>query len=304
MTTAIGTTVAINLKPENHTVYPPFKNGKYMEEYFDEYWKNQTFAEKERFVYLDIYWLNVFFANGMDPKRVIPHITDYIIDICRRAKDANKIVFTLCQWDDGICMGDQKPENLIVFSIGQSVDVPLPLIIEDRNRTLRNISKTVLHERTILASFIGTCTHPLRNRMVDALQKEADIHISLKQNWTIDIPSENINRFVNITRQSRFGLAPRGYGPSSFRFFEIMELGVIPIYIHDDDNALPYREILDYSKFSVSIHINDIDRLADILRDIDDMKYSKMIEEMNKVSYMFLPDEMCNYIKKWLINKL
>lgn len=294
----------INLKPPNTTVYPPFKNGLYMEEYFDRFWKNENFQDKDKFVYLDIYWLNLFITHGMEPQRIIPHITDYIISICNKALEENKIVFTICQWDDGLCMGDKKPKNLIVFSIGQSVDVPLPLIVEDRNNTLRHIPRSDLSERTTLASFIGTTTHPLRNIMITALQNQPDFYISSKADWHISVPSDLVNLFVNKTRQSRFGLAPRGYGPSSFRFFEIMQLGIIPVYIHDDDNALPYRDILDYSKFSILIHINNIHTLPQILRNIDDIKYNEMLKELNRVSLWFAPDGMCIYIKQWLMNKL
>jgi len=294
----------INLKPENHTVYPPFKNGKYIEEYFDAYWQDVSFPEKEKLVYLDIYWLNLFFAHGMNPGNIIPHITDYIINICNKAAEENKIVFTLCQWDDGICMGDKKPSNLIVFSIGQSKDVPLPLIVEDVNKTLRNIPKSLITERTILASFVGTCTHPLRNRMVAALSNLPNFKIDIKSNWTIDIPQNMVNNFIETTRKSRFGLAPRGYGPSSFRFFEIMELGVVPVYVHDDDNALPYREILEYDKFSVSIHINDIEKLPDILQNIDEEKYNNMLTEIERLSEWFTPYGVCKYIKEWLVKKV
>lgn len=294
----------MNLKPENYSIYPPFKNGKYMEEYFDNYWQKESFPEKNRFIYLDIYWLNIFFAHNMNPKLIIPHITEYIIDICNKAKNENKIVFTICQWDDGICMGDKKPDNLIVFSIGQSIDVPLPLIIEDRNHTLLHIPRKSIDERQILASFIGTCTHSVRNRMVNKLSRNSDIKINLKDSWTLDIPEYEKNNFINITSQSRFGLAPRGYGPSSFRFFEIMELGVVPVYIHDGDNALPYKEILDYDKFSISIHIDDIEKLPEILKNISDEKYKEMLKEIDRVSVWFMPDGMCYYIKQYLIQLL
>jgi len=291
----------INLKPQNHTVYPPFKNGKYMEEYFDEYWQKQLFAEKSKLVYLDIYWLNVFFAAEMDPTRVIPHISNYIIDICKIAEKENKIVFTICQWDDGICMGHTKPHNLIVFSVGQSIDIPLPLIVEDKNQTLRNLSRNYISERTILASFVGTCTHNVRNKMVDALINKPGFEIIVNKNWNINVPANMVNIFINTTKKSRFGLAPRGYGASSFRFFEIMEMGIIPVYIHDGDNALPFRDILDYNKFSISTHIDDINTLSDILRNIDDVKYNEMIEEMKRVSYWFTMEGTCDYIKQSLI---
>jgi hypothetical protein len=295
--------MSINLKPDNLTVYPPFKNGKYMEEYFDEYWQKQTFPEKSQFVYLDIYWLNMFMKSSGNVNNIIQNISNHVINICNNAANENKIVFTVCQWDDGICMGHLKPNNLIVFSIGQSVDVPLPLIAEDKNNTLCNLPKSQLSERTILASFIGTSTHHLRERMSNALSGKEGFEIIIKNGWDINVADNLVKKFINTTQRSRFGLAPRGYGPSSFRFFEIMEMGIVPVYIHDGDNALPYKDILDYSRFSISIHINDIDRLPDILRSISDEQYMEMVAEIKRVLIWFTPEGLCNYIKQWLIDK-
>jgi hypothetical protein len=52
--------------------------------------------------------------------------------------------------------------------------------------------------------------------------------------WTPDV---NVNLqlvFINTTLESKFALAPRGYGRGSFRFFECFQLGTIPIYIWND----------------------------------------------------------------------
>lgn len=291
------------LKPANDTVaYPAFKNGYNMEQYFDIYWQKERFPEKDRLVYLDIYWNRVFVQHNMNPCNVIPCIKEYIIETCKKAKNDNKIIFTVCQWDDGICMGAEKPENLIVFSIGQSTDVPLPLIAEDIHHTLMHLPRNM--EKDIFASFVGTRTHEVRNRMIHALYKQEGFHFHSKYDWSANIADDDKNRFVDITRRSRFGLAPRGYGPSSFRFFEIMQMGVIPVYIHDGDNALPYKEYIDYEKFSVSIHIDNIHTLPSILRNITDGEYERMVHEMEKVSPWFTPEGMCFYVKQHLISFL
>ena len=91
-------------------------------------------------------------------------------------------------------------------------------------------------------------------------------------------------------------MAPRGYGKSSFRFFEILQLGCIPIYVWDDVEWLPYKDILDYSKFCISINESHINMLPELLRKIDESKYSEMMDEYQKIKHMFELDFMCKYI--------
>ena len=43
----------------------------------------------------------------------------------------------------------------------------------------------------------------------------------------------------DIVKSTRFNLAPRGYGRSSFRQGELIQMGVVPVYIWDDFEWLP-----------------------------------------------------------------
>ena len=45
------------------------------------------------------------------------------------------------------------------------------------------------------------------------------------------LPSEITYEDYHI--HSVFGLAPRGYGPTSFRLYETMQMDAVPIYISD-----------------------------------------------------------------------
>ena len=302
--------VDFNLKPSTQVKYPPFKNGLYMEEYFSRYWANESFQLKDRFVYLDIFWQNLFHSG--DIKTFMSQITPYVVNVCKEAANENKIVFTLCQWDDGIQLQCDKPDNLIIFSIGGSNnynkdnDIRLPLIVEDVNYKLSDISKVNLSDKTILCSFIGTCTHDVRHKMVAALQSNTQFEFHIKNSWTLDIPENMMTLFIDKTLKSKFALGPRGYGNSSFRFFEIMQLHVIPIYVYDIDNVngLPYQDILDYSRFSIIIRIDQIHTLPDILHSITDDQYNTMLKELEIVRLWFTPHGTCEYVRKYLINTL
>jgi hypothetical protein len=106
--------------------------------------------------------------------------------------------------------------------------------------------------------------------------------------------------FVITTTNSKFALAPRGYGRSSFRFFEIFLLGSIPIYIYDDIERLPYMDVLNYKDFCISIHESDIDKLPNLLNNITEEQYNTMWSNFNKISHYFTFETMSKYI----INKI
>ena len=84
------------------------------------------------------------------------------------------------------------------------------------------------------------------------------------RNWTSSVSENDFNNFINITSKSIFCLAPRGYGRSSFRLYEAIQLGSIPVFIYDD-KWCPFEDEIDWSEFCVLININDIQNIDTIL---------------------------------------
>jgi hypothetical protein len=159
----------------------------------------------------------------------------------------------------------------------------------------------------MLCSFVGTITHTVRQTMVEKFNSNPNFTMNVKNGWSTDIPKNNQDSFIELTVNSKFSLAPRGYGRSSFRFFEIYKLGTIPIYIWDDIEWLPYKELIDYSKICVSIHVSKIDELETMLNNIDEEKYNNMWLEYEKIKNMFELEYMSSYIteeQKWKHIKL
>ena len=114
--------------------------------------------------------------------------------------------------------------------------------------------------------------------------------------WTPSV-NENLQKlFINTTIDSKFALGPRGYGRGSFRFFEIFQLGTIPIYIWNDIEWLPFKNIIDYKRLCISIHISEINLLENILKSITEEEYNKMIEYYHEIKYLFQLEGMYNQI--------
>jgi len=203
--------------------------------------------------------------------------------------------FVVVQHDDGPML--RLPPNTIIYGACNG-EIPLPLIYEDLQNKLENLSKNKLSfkYKTTLCSFVGSVTHNVRKSIIDIYQRNSRFKFSLRQGWTNQVQVDHQQIFIDYTRNSKFALAPRGYGKSSFRFFEIFKLGCIPVYVWDDKEWLPYKDVLDYDKFCVSIHVSELDILEDILMSISEKSYNKMLAEYEKIKHMFDMPFMCEYI--------
>ena len=274
-------------RPGTSHVYPPFKNGRYMEEYFYEYAVNHA-PTKDDCVYIPIFWTNLQNHPGFAKMRQNYNI---MLQQILKKQPHNTRYMTIVQHDDGPQL--DLPPNTIIYGACAGT-IPLPLIYED---VTERLSKQPSKKKDILASFVGTyTTHPLREEMVKALDKKQDIVCHGKQTWSAHVPEDAASAFIELTVRSKFCLAPRGYGRSSFRFFEAIQLNTIPVYIWDDVEWLPYKDQVDYSSFSVSIHQRNIPQLYDILASISDEKYDSMMDSLKKIKHVFTLDYMCAYL--------
>ena len=273
-------------------VYPPFKNGLYMEEYTYKYFLSNKDNIHINHVYIPIFWTNLQNHPGFNHMKNNYNI---LLQHALSTLPSNTIFFTIVQHDDGPQLN--LPKNTIIFG-ACSGTVPLPLIYEDVTNYLSNYPRT---DKNILASFVGThTTHLLRDKMYKELNKNHDIICDVKQLWSSKVNKNNAEKFIELTLRSMFCLAPRGYGRSSFRFFEALLLDTVPVYFWDDIEWLPYKEYIDYSTFSISIHSNDINKTHDILSSISKEKYNNMLEEIKKIKHYFTLEGMCEYIIKYL----
>jgi hypothetical protein len=276
---------------KNKDTYPPFKNGFYLEEYILDKVKNSNkIYDNNGRLYLPILWTNFqiesWFSNHKEHMQ-------RILDVYLHNNKNDAGYFTIVQYDDGPLL--KLPENTIIYGACSGM-IPIPLIYEDRTNILENIPKKTFSEKNILCSFVGSVTHGVRHIVNNKFYGKKDFAINPTSGWTPNVSADKQSNFINLTVNSKFALAPRGYGRSSFRFFEIFKLGTIPIYVWDDIEWLPYKEKFDYSTFCISINIKDIDKLENILNTIDENRYNIMLEEYNKIKYIFSLDYLHKYI--------
>lgn len=281
-------------RPSTSHVYPPFKKGRYMEEFVYDYLVSKQTIQTQ-LVYIPIFWTNL---QNHPAFQQMKEKYQVLLDLALKKMPPTTKYFTIVQHDDGPQL--QLPKDTIVFGACTGT-IPLPLIYEDTSNYLKEYSKN--NSKTFLLSFIGSYTHPIRRDLVQLLATKKDIYWYTKDIWTPSVPEKDAELFIERTLQSKFCLAPRGYGRSSFRFFEAMQLDTIPVYVWDDIEWLPYKELLDYSTFAVSIHKKDIYRLYDILQSISDEKYRSMLNHLQQVQHHFTLEGMAEYIVNRIIQE-
>jgi hypothetical protein len=111
-------------------------------------------------------------------------------------------------------------------------------------------------EPVFLAWFRGdVASHPIRKRVVSL--KDPSFSVEHRNTGLTTEAS-----YARDLQSGKFVLCPRGRGVSSFRIFEAMRLGRVPVVISDDWVEPPN---CDWSEFHIRVAERDIERLPDIL---------------------------------------
>lgn len=89
----------------------------------------------------------------------------------------------------------------------------------------------------------------------------------------------------------------RRFGPTSFRLYESLQLGLIPIYLWERYSWLPYQELIDWNDIAIVVNrpfIRDLDRL------VRDAPVAAMQQKIHQVRHMFTYQYVAQYIVRVL----
>ena len=267
--------------------YPPYHQGLYIEEHFYDYYiRNKAKFDATGYTLLPIFWTTAYLLQQ--------DLTSYINALPKALK-----YFCVAQHDDGV--KEVLPEGTIVFSAGgNSGGIPLPLVCSPIPEDI-----IIPVKKDIFCSFVGSITHDIRKEMVAKLKSNPLFYIKTDE-WSIHVNNDKQESFINTILRSKFTLCPRGYGAQSFRFYEALQLGSIPIYIHDDNKWQPYSDLLAWDKFSVSLHIKDIEALPELLQSISEETIEEMVLEGRRVyadifKMLHIPKYILSTLRKYYV---
>lgn len=274
--------------PLNHPTYPPYHSGYYMEEYFyNFYLDHKEEFDSTGYTLIPIFWTNVYImeTKGANRRRLIQPYLNALPD---------SKYFTISQHDDAVA--EKLPPGTISFEGGGNGNgVPLPLICSKLSSVKKDIDKD------IFCSFVGSNTHPIRDRIKQEYGSDKDFKLYMKP-WTDTVPQNQLEFFIDITTRSKFSLCPRGYGAQSFRFYEILQLNSIPVIVYDKE-WLPFKGEIDYESFCVLVEESEITTLKDRLLNISKDSQVKMLERGKTIyNKYFTLEGMSKQILKILKN--
>ncbi|MDT0688843.1 exostosin family protein [Salegentibacter sp. F188] len=119
-----------------------------------------------------------------------------------------------------------------------------------------------------LFSFVGaSSTHRVRTNILALDYPNCFLKDTAgKNSWMLN-PNEKSQfeqSYAEIMKKSLFILCPRGFGPSTYRLFESMEMGRVPVIVSDEWVPINGPEWID---FSIHLAEKDVDQIPQILEE-------------------------------------
>lgn len=161
---------------------------------------------------------------------------------------------TVVQGAEGLkSVGDLFP-NILVLSAGGHGHVPIPLL---KGEVLPRAAPS--SKRGSVISFVGKMLAN-RRKVIRPLEKMMGKEFTWYRG----------NEWETALADSHFALTPRGFGRTSFNVYEAIQLGIVPIYVWDDVEWLPYRgsENADWDNFALSVNARDVNKIPGMLRSL------------------------------------
>jgi hypothetical protein len=192
------------------------------------------------------------------------------------------IYVTVSQDDEGLSNKQRtglfhfKP-NILVFSAGGFGHIPIPLI--------KGTLDYVPIRYSELKHTVGFNGNKREKTSREALLNE--IVAKFKKNGVSYSDNKIVGRNGQVDwkghiAQSPYNLAPRGFGRTSYRLSEIIQIGRIPIYLYDDTPWIPYQ--------GSDVSIERFGYIATFGQSIDEVvegiKYSNESDLMSRVTYV------------------
>ncbi len=231
---------------------------------FEEWLTQQTLPELEREfipIHTTAYHVNNGYGQNGECIRKLQEFFDGL--------DRSKKYFCVWQYDDGLLI-DTKDLDIVTFGMSYRLQEQKPTHIIP---LIGQMPPSINAEKKYIASFIGSITHPIREKLVQALKG--------KEHYYISTESHSADEYHTIMAQSVFTLCPVGYGKTSFRQYESIHQNSIPIVIYEDEVMEPYG--INTDKYGIKVHDSGIELIPTIVESISDMALELKRKKMKQL---------------------
>lgn len=282
--------------------YPSHQRSNLIEKRCADYFCSENSFLDSDYIYLPILWTSYYVNNNYGDET--NDLQDYINKILKEYPD--KKFVTVVQYAGGTLISIPNSKifscsgtNYCLFDgFGKYIKgdkvkhetseyIPIPLKCDDH--------KGIGDNTKFKVGFVGRLiTHPCRHEIFNKLKNNSRYKI-------LDSDQLIFKRrtFNKVTRNSIFTLAPRGYGPTSFRLLEAMQMGSIPIYV-SDYHWLPFAEEINWSEICLMVKDDNIENIPYLVDKIlENGEHIKMKEKLRNIYDIYFSwNGIINNIKK------
>jgi hypothetical protein len=100
---------------------------------------------------------------------------------------------------------------------------------------------------------------------------------------------------------SKFVLTPRGYGRNSYRLGEVLQMGMLPVYVYDDFVWLPYYDTINWSTFAFVLRLNEVNDALPRIKNVTVEEARQMRMRVQRLYQThFSPDAVMDQIFNFL----
>jgi hypothetical protein len=162
------------------------------------------------------------------------------------------------------------PENVLILSSGGKGHIPVLRWL----REFKPVQFSVADEYTYDIVFMGSMrTHWTRKLLIHMMLNRLHerTYASVGTNWT------------TMCHQSKFILCPRGFGRNSYRLGEVLQMGMVPIFVYNDLIWLPYYDSLNWSQSAIITRYNRFQQQLDLIIDTSAQNSGRMRLRIRKL---------------------
>lgn len=139
--------------------------------------------------------------------------------------------------------------------------------------------------------FCGAITSQERHNVLNYIQNQHNLidytkNIIIRDGFFCGSVDKRIavNEFNENLLNNLYNVCVRGAGNFTYRFFETLSVGRIPIFI-DTDTPLPFEDIINYKKHCIYVNYKQLPMLEDIIEEFENNNNLEEVQYNNYVLY-------------------
>eukprot|EP01041_Mallomonas_annulata_P001111 gene1111-2158_t len=267
---------------------------KWVENHFIDRFMDKPLSFFNGLIPLFIQWVDIHVNDFLHRKPEIPPYSA-IFTTLEGILRKDVLYIAVSQDDEGISRLQKNFPNVISFSAGGCGNIPIPLIKGE----LSPAGSTTSYKWD-LAFFGDENTHSTRMELLKIVKETAGAErISIKFELTPD--------WQQKMSKTRFNLAPRGYGRTSFRMVEIIQLGRVPVYLYSDMPWIPYEgSEADFHHLGLVVNKGNITTMVKTVKAMaaDPVRMETWLSAVSKARHMYTYDGVMKQIEMFFRDPL